>query len=148
MFLISVISKCYVGIDKWYVYHNWKVRVRKRKRKIERESLWFMFKNECIIFLILVSNWFNKLNIVWIELNKNMELQGVEPWASCMLSTRSTNWAITPSHSSCHSYSLLKYLDELLIQIKIINQSRYIHFLFIYLLSKLYFINLSILLIH
>ena len=28
--------------------------------------------------------------------NKNMELLGVEPRASCMLSTRSTNWAITP----------------------------------------------------
>ena len=25
-----------------------------------------------------------------------MELLGVEPRASCMLSTRSTNWAITP----------------------------------------------------
>ena len=34
----------------------------------------------------------------WFSLgkNKNMELLGVEPRASCMLSTRSTNWAITP----------------------------------------------------
>ena len=31
-----------------------------------------------------------------IKMDKNMELLGVEPRASCMLSTRSTNWAITP----------------------------------------------------
>ena len=34
---------------------------------------------------------------------KIMELLGVEPRASCMLSKRSTNWAITP----CRFFSLL-----------------------------------------
>ncbi len=99
-------------INRWWMILPWWISGRRRKRC--SSSSWMRASVEILIF----DNIFLYYSCQFVNLSANlslrlcgtlspcwdrgimifikMELLGVEPRASCMLSTRSTNWAITP----------------------------------------------------